>query len=116
MENENNNHETMWWFRLAKVLYITLYLFLPVVSFVVSGTSYDENGMFFLSILFAFLAVFSCFVILQLVKITFLYIIFAKKPQWKKDFSIGMNGFSKWIIFLTILGAFIIPLLIMLFE
>lgn len=88
-----------WWHRLAKVIYIGLYLPLPVALIAVwsensqscvssfyptySRTCTDTLGEAFLLTLLTLVA---WVVVLRLMKIIFLYITLARKPQWKKEF------------------------------
>lgn len=88
-----------WWSRLAKVIYIGLYLPLPLVLIAVwaensqscvssfyptySRTCTDTIGEAFLLTLLTLVA---WVVVLRLIKIIFLYIALAQKPQWKREF------------------------------
>ena len=93
-----NTLEQKWWFRLSKVLYIFLYSFLlliiPLVwsensstytgySSTYGGRYEDTYGKAFW---YSLLTLFVYIVIMKLIKITFLYIAFGQKPQWKKEF------------------------------
>lgn len=87
-----------WWFRLAKVLYIFLYIPLPFViigvwaendpySYYSSySNQYYSHGSYSEAFWYSLLILVVWVVILRLIKITFLYIAFGKKPQWKKEF------------------------------
>lgn len=94
-----NHLDQKWWLRFAKVIYISLYIPLPFVLFVVwsENSEYCNYGYypnynttctntlgeaFWYSLLTLVILV----VILRLVKTTFLYISLAQKPQWKKEF------------------------------
>ena len=72
-----------WWYRLAKVIYIGLYVILPFLLIIV----WDENSYYpeeaFLLALFTFVIYVAS---ARLIKVIFLYIAFAQKPQWKKEF------------------------------
>ncbi len=84
-----------WWFRLAKVIYILLYIPLPLVLYVawnVNSSSYDysthqlrmdTSGAAFWYSLLTFVIYLA---IIRLIKITFLYITFGQKTQWEKEF------------------------------
>lgn len=87
-----------WWLRLAKVIYIFLYIPLPF-AVVLAWTENDpysyyssyshqyyNYGSYGQAFLYSILLLFVWIIILRLVKITFLYIAFAQKPQWKKEF------------------------------
>jgi len=67
-----------WWFRLMKVIYITLYIPLPFLLLL----TWDDSESFW-----AILTVFIVYiVIVRLIKITFFYITFGEKPKWKREF------------------------------
>ena len=86
-----------WWHRIAKVVYIFLYLqilwIVPAVwsvnssSYVgyYSGTSHYEDT-YGVAFWYSILTILIFVVALRLIKITFLYITFGQKPQWKKEF------------------------------
>lgn len=98
-EKESVLSDKKWWSRLAKVIYVGLYLPLPVALIAawvennqscVSSfyptyrqTCTDTFGEAFLLTLLIFVA---WVVILRFIKLTFLYIAFARKPQWKREF------------------------------
>ena len=83
-----------WWYRLAKVIYVLLYLpLLVVVPLVWSENvprynSYFEEyyGSYGEAFWYSVLTLVIYVVVVRLIKITFLYISFAKKPIWKKEF------------------------------
>lgn len=94
----SNILEQKWWFRLSKVLYIFFYIPLP---FVVIGVwlenypysyynsysnKYYSSGSYDEAFWYSLLALVVWVVVLRLIKITFLYIVFGKNPQWKKEF------------------------------
>ncbi len=83
-----------WWYRLSKVFYVLLYLplflVIPLVWSENSSTynyytsSYtDTTGEAFW---YSLLTLIIWVVVVRLIKITFLYIALAQKPQWKKEF------------------------------
>lgn len=86
-----------WWYRVAKVIYVFLYLqilwIVPAVwsvnssSYVgyYSGTSQYEDT-YGVAFWYSILAIAIFVVALRLIKITFLYIAIGLKPQWKKEF------------------------------
>ncbi|MEK7109686.1 MAG: hypothetical protein AAB876_00535, partial [Patescibacteria group bacterium] len=82
----NSNLDQKWWLRFAKVIYIALYIPLPFLLILV----WDEKSRYYGSTGEAFWLALLTFVIyvvvVRLIKITFLYIVFAQKPQWKKEF------------------------------
>jgi uncharacterized membrane protein len=83
-----------WWYRLSKVFYVLLYLPLLLVIPLVwseNSSNYDyytrsytdtTGEAFWYSLLTLIIWV----VVVRLIKITFLYIALAQKPQWKKEF------------------------------
>jgi NhaP-type Na+/H+ or K+/H+ antiporter len=90
----NQKFEEKWWLRLAKVVYVLLYIPLPFLIILVWGensstynyytrTSTDTTGEAFWYSLLVFLVY---VIIARLIKITFLYIVFSQKPHWKKEF------------------------------
>jgi|SRR3990167_3616282 len=85
--SQNLNLEQKWWLRLAKVIYIGLYIILPFILIAVwdenSGGYYGSTGDAFWLTLITFVVY---VVSARLIKITFLYIAFAQKPRWKKEF------------------------------
>lgn len=89
-----SNLDQNWWLRVAKVIYIFLHLPLPLVLWGVwyaNSTSYnyykkvysDTTGKAFW---YSILTLIIYLVILRLIKITFLYIAFAEKANWQKEF------------------------------
>jgi DNA-directed RNA polymerase subunit RPC12/RpoP len=98
-KNEKSNYEYKWWFRLAKVIYIFFYLLLiPILALVWSANSstisnynyytksYDYTNTVGNAGFASFWTLIIYVVILRLIKISFLYIFFGQKPQWKKEF------------------------------
>lgn len=85
--SQNLNLEQKWWLRLARVIYIGLYIVLPFLLIAVwnenSGGYYgsEEEAFWFTLLTFVIYVVFA-----RLSKIVFFYIAFAQKPQWKKEF------------------------------
>jgi hypothetical protein len=87
VKTHNSNLDHRWWLRLAKVIYIGLYILLPFLLLIV----WDENSSgYYGSTEDAFWATLFTLIIyivsVRLIKITFLYIAFAQKPRWKKEF------------------------------
>ena len=86
-----------WWFRLAIVIYICLYVPLPfavVAAWVVNDPEsyYDSYfktwhsyGSYGEALWYSLLTLVIWLVVLRLVKIIFLYIAFAQRPQWKRE-------------------------------
>lgn len=83
-----------WWYRLAKVFYVLLYLPLLLVIPLVwseNSSSYnyytssytDTTGEAFW---YSLLTLVVWVIVVRLIKITFLYIALAQKPRWKKEF------------------------------
>ncbi len=89
-KTSSNILEQKWWFRLAKVLYIFLYIPLPFVIIEVwsdnTPSHYYYDDSYSEAFWYSLLTLVVWVVILRLIKITFLYIAFGKKPQWKKEF------------------------------
>ena len=93
-ENKVNDEENnKWWYRLAKVIYIFSYVVLVIISIAVwfdfkpYCTTYAvrcygsyEEAFWYTLLTFVF-----GILILRLFKITFLYIVFGKKPLWDKE-------------------------------
>jgi hypothetical protein len=91
----NSDLEQKWWFRIAKVVYIFLYLFLAV-GVIASGvdnfysynTDIKSNVYTPGNALVNVLAVMAIgLVIIKATKITFFYIFLAQKPHWKREFT-----------------------------
>lgn len=88
-----SDHEQKWWMRLAKVVYVILYLPLLLILLLVwednkpyySVYSDKYIGDYGDVIWYGFLSLLIYVVILRFIKITFLYIAFAQKPQWDKE-------------------------------
>ncbi len=82
-----------WWYRLAKIFYILLYFPLPLVILIAweeNRSSYDyltrstvdtsEKAFWYsLLTLVIYLA------IIRLIKISFLYVMLGRKPDWQKE-------------------------------
>ncbi|MCK9329516.1 MAG: zinc ribbon domain-containing protein [Candidatus Cloacimonetes bacterium] len=93
-----NTLEQKWWFRLLKVLYIILYSFLlliiPIVwsesnsTYIGYSTTYGGRyeDTYSKAFWYSLLTLLIYIAIMRLIKITFLYIAFGQKPQWKKEF------------------------------
>ncbi|MBU4275070.1 zinc ribbon domain-containing protein [Patescibacteria group bacterium] len=89
-----NHLDQKWWYRLAKVFYVVLYIPLPFLIILVWGensSSYNYysktytdtiGDAFWYSLLTSAIYI----VVLRLIKITFLYVSLAQKPHWKKEF------------------------------
>jgi hypothetical protein len=83
-----------WWFRLAKVFYIFLYLPLILTvwaAWIMNSSSYDYASQTYtnttgLAIWYSLITLVICVVIVRLIKITFLYIALGQKAEWKKEF------------------------------
>lgn len=90
--------EQKWWFRLTKVFYIFLYIPLPfaIISVWIENTpdsyysslskQYYSHGSYGEAFWYSLLTLVAWVIALRLIKITFLYIAFGKKPKWKKEF------------------------------
>jgi hypothetical protein len=83
-----------WWHRLVKVVYITLYVPLPIILVAVwienspSYSSYygrysGSTGEAFWYSLFTLIIY---IIAIRLIKIVFLYIVHGRKPEWRKEF------------------------------
>ena len=86
-----------WWHRLLKVIYIFLYLqILWIVPVVWSSNSSSYSGYYGgqyhyedtygAAFWYSVLAIVIFVIVLRLIKLTALYIVLAKKPEWKKEF------------------------------
>ncbi len=87
-----------WYLRLAKVIYIVLYIPLPFVLYGVWTSSapysyyssysheYISYGSYGEAFWYSLLTLVVWLVILRLAKIAVLYIFTGKKPHWKKEF------------------------------
>ena len=87
-----------WWLRLAIVIYIGLYISLPFALVGVwvdnSPESYynsylrtwQQNGSYGEAFWYTLLTLIIWIVVLRIMKITFLYIVFAQKLQWRLEF------------------------------
>ena len=94
-KHQEINLEQKWWFRIAKVLYIVLYIFFVAVVVGAGienfyGYSTDGNeiiytpGSAFLNVL---VSIIIGFFVIKSIKMTFFYIFLAQKPHWKKELS-----------------------------
>ncbi len=94
-----NHLDQKWWLRLVKVIYIGLYIPLPVVLFLVWSENseycfygyYPNSNLTCIGTLseafwYSLLTFVIWVVVLRLAKAAFLYISLAQKPQWKKEF------------------------------
>jgi hypothetical protein len=82
-KTHNSNLDHKWWLRLAKVVYIGLYIVLPFLLIIV----WDENSYYPGDAFWLTLITFVIYVVsVRLIKIIFLYIAFAQKPRWKMEF------------------------------
>lgn len=91
------NLDQKWWMRLAKVVYVVLYLSLLIIIPLVwsensstysgyYGGQYRYEDTYGTAFWYSLLTLVIYIVVVRLVKITFLYIAFAQKPQWKREF------------------------------
>lgn len=89
--------DSKWWLRTAKVIYIffnlSLSVIIPSVWYINSSTfigyylgQYQYEDTYGKAFGESLLTLIIFVVILRLIKLTFLYIVFAKKPQWKSEF------------------------------
>lgn len=97
-QTPSNILEQKWWFRLSKVFYIFLYIPLPFViigvwsendpySYYSSySNQYYSHGSYSEAFWYSLLTLVVWVIILRLIKITFLYIAFGERAQWKKEF------------------------------
>ena len=96
--NQTVPREDKWWHRLSRVVYIALYLpllgIIPLVwSENVANSYYDyytKKTIYYGSdgeaFWYSFLTLVIYMIVLRLIKITFQYIVSAKKPQWGEEF------------------------------
>lgn len=83
-----------WWYRLVKVIYISLYFPLLIIIPIVwvenapYYSSYSDRyyGSYGEAFWYSILTLIIYIVIIRLIKIIFLYIALAQKPKWKKEF------------------------------
>jgi hypothetical protein len=90
------NLEERWWHRLFKVIYVMMYiqiLWIVPVVWTINDTSSDYYGGQFhyeattgLAFWYSILTLVIYISVLRLIKIAVLYILFAQKPEWKKEF------------------------------
>src|SRR3990167_5948956 len=84
-----SNFDQKWWLRLAKVIYFISYL--PLLPLIVAvWDSYDpgyyrgySSGSYEEAFVASLVAFAIYIIVMRLIKIGFLYIAFAQKPQWK---------------------------------
>ena len=89
------NADERWWLRLAKVIYVILYLPLLAVIPIVwsinapSCNYYGTNcsGSYMAAFWYSLLALAIYVVVARLIKIAFLYIALGQKPEWEKEFT-----------------------------
>ena len=85
-------HSEKWWYRLFKVVYIILNL--SIIGIVVSVWSenlpycFGQNcyGTYWDTIGASLGALLVSIIILRLLKLTFSYVVFGRKPAWRKEF------------------------------
>jgi zinc-ribbon domain len=94
----NSDLDQKWWLRFVKVVYIVLYIPLPFILIEVwtSNTPYSyydsylsqyySHGSYGEAFWYSLITLIIYLVIIRLIKITFLYIVFGKKPEWRKEF------------------------------
>lgn len=81
--SNRESFDQKWWLRLARVIYIVLYIILPFLLIWV----WDENSRYPEEAFgLSFMTFVIYVVVVRLIKITFFYIAFAQKPQWKREF------------------------------
>mgnify|MGYP001558409946 CR=1 FL=1 len=82
--NTNPSLDQKWWHRLSKVLYIAMYIPLPFALIAAWDdlSYYSESDAFWYSVLIFIVWI----IVLRVIRITYLYIALAQKPQWKKEF------------------------------
>ena len=93
-EKTSTLSDDKWWYRLAKVIYVLLYLpLLPLILLVWSENVPRYNayfnkyyGSYGEAFWYSLLTLVVYIVVVRLIKIIFLYIAFAQKPRWKKEF------------------------------
>ncbi len=91
--SEKKNTEESWWLRLAKVIYIVLYLPLLAVipiTWSINAPSCNYTGTYcsgsYVSAFWYSLLVLAIYaVIVRLIKISFLYIAVGQSPEWGKE-------------------------------
>jgi hypothetical protein len=90
---DGSHLENKWWFRVAKVVYVFLYLFFAI-GIIASGIdnffTYEVNtGSVIYTPVFAFINVLIVviigFVVIKAIKIIFFYTSIAQRPNWKKE-------------------------------
>ena len=82
-----------WWWRLFKVIYIILYIPLPVALFMawqMNNSTYDyytssRQDTTVSAFWYSLLTLIVYMVTVRLIKISFLYITVGKTPEWKKE-------------------------------
>lgn len=91
MENQKNNLEQKWWFRVAKVVYIFLYLLL-VIGLIAGGIdnfySYGDGTITYtpwFAVANVLIGGIIGLAMIKVVKIIFFYIFLAQKPHWKRE-------------------------------
>jgi len=92
-KHKKTNLDGKWWIRLAKVIYVGL--FLPAVGIVIlvwsenapyySSYSNTYRGSYGEAFFYSLLALVICIIVLKLIKISFLYVASGKTPDWKKE-------------------------------
>lgn len=91
----NKNTDEHWWLRLAKVIYVILYLpLLLIIPLVWSEnapyySSYSQQyyGSYVEAFWYSLLTLVIYAVIVRFIKIAFLYIALGQKPEWRKEFT-----------------------------
>lgn len=81
-----------WWYRLLKVVYILLYIPLPLLLWLVwdaNATSWSYYGGYTdttgSAVWYTFLTLIIYMVIVRLIKLACLYVAAGQKPNWKKE-------------------------------
>lgn len=97
LEDNNKVHdenilEQKWWLRLIKVIYVILWVPLPIIIitawninepyYSTYGTYWSYEEAFWYALVFWWLY----FCLIKCIKLAFLYIALGKKPKWKQEF------------------------------
>lgn len=92
--SSTRHSDERWWHRLVKIIYILLYIPLPLViygAWIVNSQDYDyltrsvvdTSGKAFGYMLLTLVIYLT---IVRLIKVAFLYVTLGQKPDWRKEF------------------------------
>lgn len=94
LSQSKNRSEDKWWLRLARVVYIFLVLMLVTIAVSVGLVNKPYYSNYYDSYIgsygemfgYTFLTLFVGILVLKFVKLSSTYVVFGKRPEWRKEF------------------------------